>query len=145
MDPNRAWTLNKIVVLLLVLGFAGLVLDLRFEHVDVVRNNWKAWIPIFYSGAMVLLGAVALARWENWGRQALLFGFAAAFIVGALGFWFHNGGHLVSAVVEVLSAWTQPVHHPDTPPPLAPLAFAGLGLFGMIACASRWQAPSSGR
>lgn len=135
------WMLNKTIVLFLIAGFAMLVIDLRSEHVDVVRQNWKAWIPIVYSGVMVLVGAAALAKWQQWGRQALLFSFAAAFVVGGLGFWFHNQGHPIAAVMTVLSAWTQPLHHPDAPPPLAPLSFAGLGFLGMLSCARRFQPP----
>jgi hypothetical protein len=139
MVPTRTWTLNKVIVLILIAAFAMLVVDLRSEHVDAVRRDWQAWIPIVYSSAMVVLGAAALAGWKRGGRQALLIAFAAAFIVGGLGFWFHNDGHLVSGVLTVLSAWTKPLHHEDVPPPLAPLSFAGLGLLGTLACARRFQ------
>jgi hypothetical protein len=139
MVPTRNWTLNKIIVLILLGGFAALVVDLRFEHVDVARHNWQAWIPIIYSAVMFLPGAAALVGWERGGRQTLMIAFAAAFIVGGLGFWFHSKGHPVSAVITVLSAWTQPLHHRNVPPPLAPLSFAGLGLLGMLACAARFQ------
>jgi len=139
MVPTRTWSLNKVIVLVLIAGFAMLVVDLRSEHVDVVRRNWLAWIPIVYSGAMVVLGAAALAGWERGGRQALLIAFAAAFLVGGFGFWFHNHGDLVSGVLTVLSAWTKPLHHEDVPPPLAPLSFAGLGLLGSLACARLFQ------
>ena len=134
------WTLNKWVVLTLTAGFAAVVVDLRSEHVDVVRHHWTAWIPIVYSGIMVLLGGIGLAAWERGGRQMLLAAFSLAFIVGGLGFWFHNHGHLVSAVVTVLEAWVLPLHHQKGPPALAPLAFAGLGLLGLLACARRLQA-----
>src|SRR5205085_1120919 len=123
-------------------GFAMLVIDLRSEHVDVVRHSRQAWIPIVYSGLMVLLGAAALAGWERGGRQALLIAFAAAFVVGGLGFWFHTRGHPVSGVLIVLSAWTQPLHHQNVPPPLAPLSFAGLGLLGTLGCVRRFQPQS---
>ena len=116
-----------------------LLLDIRSEHVDVVRESWKPWIPIYYSGAMLLVGAVALARWDRGGRQVLLVAFRASVIVGALGFWFHNRGHLVTGVTTVLEAWTLPLHRKDAPPALAPLSFAGLGMLGVMACARRFQ------
>jgi hypothetical protein len=139
MVPFRAWTLNKVIVLVLIGGFTMLVIDLRSEHIDVLRHNWRPWIPIVYSGIMVLLGAAALTNWERGGRQALLVGFTAAFIVGGLGFWFHNHGHLLTGVTTVLQAWTAPLHHEDVPPPLAPLSFGGLGLLGVLACLRRFQ------
>ena len=139
MAHIQRWTLNKWIVLLLVSGFAMLLFDIRSEHVDVVRKNWKAWIPIVYSGAMILVGLVALVRWERGGRQVLLFAFSASFIVGALGFWFHTKGEPISGIETILAAWTEPLHHKDAPPALAPLSFAGVGLLGMVACARRFQ------
>jgi hypothetical protein len=139
MVPTRTWTLNKVLVLVLSAGFALLVVDLRYEHVGAVRHYWQAWIPIVYSGVMVVLGAAGLAGWERGGRQALRLAFAAAFLVGGLGFWLHNNGDVVSGVLTVLSAWTGPLHHEDVPPPLAPLSFTGLGLLGTLACARRFQ------
>jgi hypothetical protein len=131
----QGWTFNKSIALVLVAGYAMLLFDIRSEHVDVVRHGWKPWIPIYYSGAMIVVGAVALAMWERGGRQVLLFAFGASFIVGALGFWFHTHGQLISGVTTVLAAWTEPLHHKDAPPALAPLSFAGLGLLGVLTCA----------
>ena len=143
MKSPAWWTLNKILVLLLLGAFVGLTLDLRYEHVDKVRKFWEAWIPIVYSGAMVVLGAVCLRLWERGGRQILSIAFTFALAVGVVGFWLHNRGHLVSAVMQVLSAWTQPIRHKDVPPQLAPLAFVGLGVLGMMACAKRLQVTSA--
>ncbi len=139
MGARNSWTLNKVLVLLLTAGFLALVVDLRSEHVDVVRHHWTAWIPVVYSGIMVVLGALGLATWARGGRQMLTVAFAAGFVVGALGFWFHNDGHLISAVSTVLAAWVRPLHHEDVPPQLAPLAFLAMGLLGMLACARRFQ------
>lgn len=60
-------------------------------------------------------------------------------MVGAVGFWLHNHGYLASVVTQVLSAWTQPIRHKVVPPQLALLAFVGLGVLGMLACANRLQ------
>lgn len=140
---TRGWTVNKLLALVLTAGFLLLVVDLRSEHVDVVRHHWTAWIPIVYSGIMVVLGGIGLATWERGGRQALLAGFAVAFVVGGLGYWFHNDGHLIAPIVTVLQAWVLHLHHNDGPPTLAPLAFAGLGLLGVLACASASQPRAS--
>lgn len=139
MTANHSWTLNKVLVLLMTAAYLALVVDLRSEHVDVVRHHWTAWIPIVYSGIMVVLGAIGLATWERGGRLLLTAAFAASFVVGGLGFWFHNDGHLITAVTTTLAAWVRPLHHQDAPPALAPLAFAGLGLIGMLACARGFQ------
>ena len=133
------WTLSKSIALVLVGGYAMMLFDIRSEHVDVVLHNWKAWIPIYYSITMLLVGSAAVARWERGGRQVLLVAFCTSLIVGALGFWFHSHGQPISAITTVLGAWTEPLHHKDAPPALAPLSFAGLGLLGVLACARRSQ------
>ncbi len=143
MELLRSWSLNRLLVLILTAGFALLVVDLRSEHVDVVRRHWTAWIPIVYSGVMVAVCAAGLAAWERSGRPMLLAAFASAFVVGGLGFWFHNHGHLISAVITVLDAWVLPLHHEKGPPQLAPLSFAGLGLLGVLACLRRFQPPQT--
>ena len=48
MNFLKTWALNKIIVLFLIGGFAMLVVDLRSEHVDVLRENWKPWRSITY-------------------------------------------------------------------------------------------------
>ena len=119
-----------------------LVVDLRFEHVEAVHEHPISWTPIIYSGLMINLGIVGLIAWDRGGRQVLQAAFVAAFVVGLLGFWFHNHGHLIHGVT-VLSAWNRPLQHTDAPPPLAPLSFLGLGLIGLLACARRFQ-PAAG-
>jgi hypothetical protein len=136
------WTLNKVLVLLLASAFLGLTGDLRYEHVDKVRHYWTAWIPIVYSGAMVVVCLLCLLLWDRRGREALFYAFALSLVVGLLGFWLHNQGHLLRDLASVLEAWTRFEHHANTPPTLAPLSFCGLGVLGMLACAARFQAQS---
>ena len=139
MSKSAPWTLNKILVLLLTGTFLGLAGDLRYEHVDQVRNHWTAWIPIVYSGAMVVIGLLGLLRWDRHGREVLFYAFACSLVVGLLGFWLHNQGDLIRNLETVLDAWTRLEHHTDTPPTLAPFAFCCLGVLGMLACAARFQ------
>ena len=55
------------------------------------------------------------------------------------------GNDHVGGVLRVLTAWKLPlganggVKVGSTPPELAPLAFVGLGLIGLLACAKRFQ------
>ena len=63
MTLRNYWSLNKLLILILTAGFVMLVVDLRFEHVDVVRKHSAAWILIVYSGLMIILGGAGLSRW----------------------------------------------------------------------------------
>jgi len=142
MNQTHPDAMNRIVVLFLTAAFAGLTLDLRYEHNHVVARHWTAWIPIIYSGIMIVVGVVGLSRWEQGGRQALLWAFSAALVVGVIGYYQHNAGHLFSDLGRWLSVWAG--QHPDPveqPPVVAPLAFAALGTAGILACARRMQPP----
>ena len=106
---NSLWTLNKLIVLLLLGGFLILLPEIRFDHSDVLAETWKGYIPLVYCAAMVLISLVGLACWDSFGRQLLLFGFTVALIVGALGFYFHNQRNVVGRTVAMVATLAQPV------------------------------------
>jgi hypothetical protein len=109
----------------------------------VVGEDAIAWIPIVYSILMIVASAVGLLLWNRGGRQVLFVGFLIAIAVGLTGFWFHTNGRLVRAVQHEFSAWVRKIPDEDKPPALAPLAFAGFGILGALACAKRFQPPCS--
>lgn len=164
----KFWTLNKLVVLALIGAFAVLLLEIRFEHQEVLSEHTIAWTPIVYSGVMAILSLAALFFWEGSGRKILFWAFAAALIVGTVGFWQHNEEHFGRRIAGVFTVWGNSAseHHSDEadnkehsaneneehhnnehkekmenllPPVFAPLTFAGLGILGMLACARRFQ------
>ena len=123
-------------------GVALLFFELRFEHREVLGETWHSWIPLVYTGATLLLGGLALLRWETGGRRFLQLLFGLGVAVGLLGFWFHTGGHLLTGVRDVLLAWRIPfgqdggIKIGSRPPALAPLAFCGIGTLGVLACSA---------
>ena len=122
----------------LLLGAAFLLLEIRFEHREVLGETWRGWIPIGYAALLFAAGIPAWVAWARGGRKLLLALFAPALAVGLLGAWFHSGGRPDRALVRVASAWTRAgaTKAGSGPPPLAPMAFCGLGLLGVLACAS---------
>jgi hypothetical protein len=132
------WSINRLVVLALVGGFLGIVMDVRFEHITVVHEHAIGWTPIVYAGLMVIVSLAATIRWDRPTRRLLFWCCLAAFAVGAAGFWLHSHGHPTQAIWRVLTAWFTDSPHRG-PPPLAPLSFGGLGLIGMLASAERLQ------
>jgi hypothetical protein len=127
-------------MLILAGAFIGLMVDLRVEHVDVVREHSIAWLPIIYSAFMTVACLVAFAIWNKTTRLIMLPLFALAFIVGGMGFYFHNDGNLKEVLKTSVNAWTDSgMNLPDGPPQMAPLAFAGLGLIGVLASLKRFN------
>ena len=145
MRSIRSWPLNRIIVLLLLGGLLALMIDIRWEHRVELARQFATWIPLNYGVLMLIAGGVGLYKWNSWGRRVLQVGFSLALIVGVLGVWFHGGNDHVGSVLRVLTAWKLPlganggVKIGSTPPELAPLAFVGLGLIGLLACAKRFQ------
>jgi hypothetical protein len=140
MRSILSWSLNRIVVLALLGGLASLMIDIRWEHRVELGRQWETWIPLVYIGLMVIAGVVGLRRWNSWGRTVLQVGFSICLIVGALGTWFHSKGDPVGNFRRVVTAWTLPpgsnggVKTGSNPPEMAPLAFVGLGLIGLLCC-----------
>ena len=149
MRSILSWSLNRIIVLLLLGGLASLMIDIRWEHRVELGRQWQTWIPLVYIGLMLIAGVVGVYEWNSWGRRVLQIGFSAALIVGALGVWFHSKGDLVGNFRRVLTAWAVPVGTNggvkigSTPPELAPMAFMGLGLIGLLCCSRRFRCESN--
>ena len=133
------WPLTRVLALVVLLGFLAMTADIRVEHVDVVRKNWRGWIPIAYGLFMIAVGIVTVGWWREVTRRIFFWLSTISFIVGGAGFWFHNHGRLWHTVTETLGAWYEAMKHPHGPPALAPLAFGALGLLGMLATARRFQ------
>jgi hypothetical protein len=121
-------------------AFAGLMMDIRVEHVDVVRERSIAWLPIIFSGFMTIACGIGAMAWTERARRIMLLLFPAAIVVGGIGFYLHNHGHLTHVIQSSLRAWTDPqMNHSDAPPQVAPLAFVGLGVIGMLASLRRFN------
>jgi hypothetical protein len=118
-------------------GYLLLLLEVRFEHREVVAQKWQAWIPIAYCALMLILIPLCMAIWNRGGRKLLIGFYSIGFPIGLVGAWLHSDGHIRSRLMEVLVVWqhlfgkidpNQPFH----PPFLAPLAFVGLALVGIL-------------
>ncbi|MEO6906259.1 MAG: hypothetical protein ABI210_00060 [Abditibacteriaceae bacterium] len=157
MQKISFWPLNKLIVLLALGGYFMFLMELRFEHMDVLGERWQSWIPLVYSAIMIVICVWGLWFWKRAGRKVLFWAFAASIIVGLLGVWFHDKGKPWKSITVVVQAWQAPIvkeegekakplpgatksdgkkeKEKEKPnPPLAPLSFAGIGLLGMLAC-----------
>ncbi|MCC6522220.1 MAG: hypothetical protein IT373_06135 [Polyangiaceae bacterium] len=140
MQPSlrSPFVAQRLAVALLLGGIALLVVEVRFEHHVVLADKTQAWVPLIYGAAMLALGALALPLWRRGGRQAMAWGFAFGVPLGVVGFFFHAKGDPASAVADlfriVLRSPGDIVTDGGGPPILAPLAWFGLGLLGVVVC-----------
>jgi hypothetical protein len=127
----------------LLSGAAFLLVEVRFEHREVLGETWRGWIPLTCAALLIAAGVPAWLAWGRRSRKLLTVLFAITAAVGLLGAWFHSGGRPDRAVARVVSAWALAPgqnggEKPGSAPPvLAPLAFSGLGLLGLLVCARR--------
>jgi hypothetical protein len=139
-DRLRALTLNEQVIAALLGGAALLLVELRFEHREALGDTWHAWLPLGYLALLLVAGSIALLFFHRGGRRVLAALFGLAMVIGVLGLWFHSDGHPLHALGQVANAWLSPpgsdagVKVGSQPPALAPAAFIGLGLLGIVSC-----------
>jgi hypothetical protein len=139
-SPTNPWPLARVLILILAGGFLGLMIDIRVEHVDVVRRHAIAWVPIIFSAFMTIACLTAFIRWTQTARRIMLLLFLLALVVGGLGFYLHNDGNIQNVITTSINAWTDPkMKHSKAPPQTAPLAFAGLGVIGILASLKRFN------
>jgi hypothetical protein len=122
-------------------GFFLLLCEIRFEHRVVVIDDWRPWMPIIFSGLMLIVIPVATLLWDRGGRRALIVCYLLAACLGLLGVLFHSEGQLIPRLIEVFSVWWSPLHTGASikalhPPLLAPAAFMGLASIGLLFCIS---------
>jgi hypothetical protein len=135
-DSQRAKIFLWIKQLLLTGGFLMLMCEVRFEHRQVVNEEWKGWIPIVYSGLILIIVPLGTALFTRGGKKLLLAVYAIGVVIGSIGVWLHADGHLLQRIGEILAVWQHLVNKIDPnapfhPPVLAPLAFVGLGAIGI--------------
>jgi hypothetical protein len=136
---NR-WPLPRILILILAGMYFGLTLDVRVEHVEVVRDKTVAWLPILYAATTALTCLVAFVFWTKLMRRVVLVLFLGSMAVGTTGVYLHSHGKLMRVFHNSVRAWTDPeMNHSDGPPLTAPGAFVGIGLIGALASLHRFS------
>jgi hypothetical protein len=118
-------------------GFFLLLCEIRFEHREVLVDDWRPWIPIIFCGLMLIVIPLATLSWDRGGKRVLLGCYCLTAGLGVLGLVFHSEGHLVQRLIEVFSVWWSTVQagaaiKAHYPPLLAPAAFMGLGSIGLL-------------
>ena len=118
-------------------GFLLLLSEIRFEHREVLLDDWRPWIPIYFSVAMALFIPFATFYNRYNLRKMLMFTYVLSLFLGMLGVIFHSDGHAIERIRDLFTVWTSSVQSGAAvaghyPPVLAPLSFAGLGSIGLL-------------
>jgi len=124
------------LVLVATAGFAFLLIDTTIEHWGIFSKELMAYIPVGFSVLGLLIGTAAVLQWnERWIRFFQLFLFAS-FIVAATGVYLHIGDDdEKQATVQVAQQQKE-----KEKPLLAPLAFGGIAIVGLLGTSRKWHA-----
>jgi hypothetical protein len=133
------WPLARLLMFGLSGAFFGLMCDVRIEHVEVVHHRSITWAPILFAGVMTVACLISTIWWNRTTKRLIIPLFVLAVVIGGVGFYLHNDGHVLGVVKTMIAAWADPhMQHEDAPPHLAPMAFAGLGALGLLTCIKRF-------
>jgi hypothetical protein len=139
----RNWSLNRMLILVVTLGFLGLCADSILEHRDTLDDRWTAYIPIVFSAIGFLFGVRVTFAWKAMCIRVMHYFLMASIAVAALGFYFHIEDEEDDE--DLTAEQREHEKNEKEKPLLAPLAFAGIAAFGLLGTSRRRQAEVSGR
>ncbi len=129
-------TLNRLLVVTATAGFAFLTADSLIEHWPVLSKEPMSFIPALFSVLVVVIGCITVMRWTEPWIQRLQIILYAAFIIVALGVYFH----VEEDDDENTQAGTVRAEKEQPRPLLAPAAFGAVAVVGLLGTARKWHA-----
>jgi len=141
----RDYSLNRMLVLCVTVGFAFLLLETTLEHRDILSRELAAFIPVVVCAIAVVLGAVAVIRWKEPALKLMQIVLLVSIAVGLLGIYFHvREEEDKDAKPTVARQENQENEREKEKSPVAPLAFVGLAAIGLLGTAKRWRTEVGG-
>ena len=132
-------SINRLIAMFCTVGFLFLAVDTFLEHLDTFKDEPLAWVPVAFSVVGLVIGGIASARWNERSIRWLHWCFVAALAVGGAGLYLHVAEQFESEE-EHVAEHGKAVKDEKAPPILPPLAFVGLGAFGLVATLRKWNA-----
>jgi hypothetical protein len=145
----QSLSLNRLIVIYIACGFGFLFVDNLAEHFDILGHEWASYIPIVISAIGFAIALAAAITWQQPSIKLLHLYLMITIGVGLAGIYFHNAERVgikdeddeKQEAAEQKNARRdgETAKTEDDPPIFAPLAFAGLGAFGLLGTSRRWQ------
>ncbi|MBI5021846.1 MAG: hypothetical protein HZB59_10460 [Ignavibacteriales bacterium] len=136
----KSFSINRLLVLLVAGGFLFLFIDTLLEHQDVLPNERPAFIPIIISLIGFIIALLAVQGWKDGIIRWLHIYLMLTILVGFGGIFFHNRERFESDEEKSELVEEEEKSDEASPPILAPAAFIGLGVIGLIGTARKRQA-----
>jgi hypothetical protein len=133
----KNYSLNRMLVLVATAGFAFLLADNIIEHWSVFKEEVSSFIPVVFSAIGLIIGLVTVLKWKEKFIKVFQIVLLASIVVALAGMYFH---------IKEDDDEDQPKEQVVTPkeekdkPVLAPLAYAGLAIVGLLGTSRKWHA-----
>lgn len=163
-QARTSLSLNRLIAFFIAGDFLFLFVERRIEHDDVLSEELIAYLRMVFSAIGLPLSLLTAFKWhEKWIRARQLY-MCFALAVGVAGLFFHNEERIfgeekkaAGEQLEEAEEVEEEAEHAEQgeegedgqeeeegkesePPLLAPLAFTGLGMAGLLATLGRWRA-----
>ena len=141
-----SFSINRLIAYIVAGGFIFLLIETRIEHHEVMNEKLVACVPMIVSAVGVLLASLAAFLWKPKLIRVLHFYLILTMLVGLGGMFFHNEDRFEAKHQEETELRDDASHehdaqqHEEHPPMLAPFAFVGLGVVGLLGTSRRWNA-----
>ncbi len=124
------YTLNRLLVLTASAGFAFLLADTIIEHLGTFNQEIMTYIPPIFSLIGVIIGLIAVYKWKSGIIRVMHMFLFLSFIVAAAGFYLH----VAEEKDDDNLTMEQRLHEENEKdkPLLAPLAFGGVAVVGLL-------------
>ncbi len=133
----RTYSLNRLLALFASAGFLFLAADTIIEHFAIIRQDLPALVGPLFSIVAAIAGFVAVARWNSAAIRVFHAVLLASFLVAGTGMYFH----LAEEDGQTMTAEQQEHEKKEgEKPPLAPLAFGGVAVAGLLGTSRKWPA-----
>jgi hypothetical protein len=132
----KNYSLNRLLTLVVTAGFAFLTADNTIEHWSILKEDLPSFIPIIFSFVAFIIGVFTVVKWNrSWIRSFQII-LIASCVVALAGIYYHvvEGEDEEDQQEKVV----QPTEKKDKPP-LAPLAYGGLAVVGLLGTARKWH------
>jgi hypothetical protein len=134
----KKFSLNRMIILVTIIGFGVLLLDVIVEHWEVFDKEIMVYIPVLYCVLALILGGITVIKWKSKIIRTFQIVLFVSFIVSAAGLYFH-----LEEEEDDVNLTIEQKEHEDSEKdksPIAPLAFGGLAVFGLLGTSKKWKA-----
>jgi hypothetical protein len=128
----KSFSINRLIVLLVAGGYLFLFVETLIEHQEVLPGERPAFIPIIASLIGFIISLLSLQSWKEGMISLLKYFLIVTILVGIGGLFFHNEARFQEDQDDVEAISEEIEFEGAEAPILAPSAFIGLGILGLI-------------